>query len=175
MAPFPHPAHRTGRADFPHPALGQTSRLRRCKRHCSFLKHLLELIGFPISEVLHHVLRLFELTGPFPPPGVTRLSAVLTTSPPPPGRPACPPGLPVVIADHALGLPVFRALSLCTCRRHLPAQRLTYRFRSFHSRRIQSSPVGLPGRPAHCRFRGFARRHSALRPATPRLSPSCTR
>src|SRR5208283_5364335 len=23
MAPFPHPPHRTGRADFPHPALGQ--------------------------------------------------------------------------------------------------------------------------------------------------------
>jgi hypothetical protein len=23
LAPFPHPAHRTGRADFPHPALGQ--------------------------------------------------------------------------------------------------------------------------------------------------------
>src|SRR5437763_13977815 len=23
MAPFPHPAHRTGHADFPHPALGQ--------------------------------------------------------------------------------------------------------------------------------------------------------
>jgi hypothetical protein len=23
MAPFPHPAHRTGRADFLHPALGQ--------------------------------------------------------------------------------------------------------------------------------------------------------
>jgi len=23
IAPFPHPAHRTGRADFPHPALGQ--------------------------------------------------------------------------------------------------------------------------------------------------------
>jgi hypothetical protein len=26
----------------------------------------------------------------------------------------------LVIADHALGLPVFRALSLCTCRRHYP-------------------------------------------------------
>src|ERR1022692_2191063 len=26
----------------------------------------------------------------------------------------------VIIADHALGLPVFRALSLCTCRRHYP-------------------------------------------------------
>src|SRR2546423_12534947 len=23
LAPFPHPAHRTGHADFPHPALGQ--------------------------------------------------------------------------------------------------------------------------------------------------------
>ena len=23
IAPFPHPAHRTGQADFPHPALGQ--------------------------------------------------------------------------------------------------------------------------------------------------------
>jgi hypothetical protein len=23
VAPFPHPAHRTGHADFPHPALGQ--------------------------------------------------------------------------------------------------------------------------------------------------------
>src|SRR4029077_588418 len=23
MAPFPHPVHRTGQADFPHPALGQ--------------------------------------------------------------------------------------------------------------------------------------------------------
>ena len=27
MTPFPHPAHRTGRADFPHPALGQGSKL----------------------------------------------------------------------------------------------------------------------------------------------------
>src|ERR1035441_6855144 len=29
-------------------------------------------------------------------------------------------GLRLVIADHALGLPVFRTLSLCTCRRHYP-------------------------------------------------------
>jgi len=26
MLPFPHPAYRTGRADFPHPALGEDSR-----------------------------------------------------------------------------------------------------------------------------------------------------
>jgi hypothetical protein len=29
MAPFPHPAHRTGQADFPHPALGQDLTLSR--------------------------------------------------------------------------------------------------------------------------------------------------
>src|SRR3954447_10791389 len=35
LAPFPHPAHRTGRADFPHPALGQgltPSPTARCAR-----------------------------------------------------------------------------------------------------------------------------------------------
>jgi hypothetical protein len=29
MLPFPHPAHPTGRADLPHPALGEDSRNRR--------------------------------------------------------------------------------------------------------------------------------------------------
>ena len=34
MAPFPHPAHRTGQADFPHPALGQDFTLCfRVRRH----------------------------------------------------------------------------------------------------------------------------------------------
>jgi hypothetical protein len=32
MLPFPHPAHRTGRADLPHPALGEDSHNRRS--HC---------------------------------------------------------------------------------------------------------------------------------------------
>src|SRR5712692_3077467 len=47
-------------------------------------------------------------------------SAVLRTSPPPQGAQPVPHGLRLVIADHALGLPVFRALSLCTCCRHYP-------------------------------------------------------
>jgi len=33
MLPFPHPAHRTGRADLPHPALGEDSRNRRGHLH----------------------------------------------------------------------------------------------------------------------------------------------
>ena len=44
-----------GQADFPHPALGQDFTLSRATPAS---EHLLELIGFPISEVLHHVLRL---------------------------------------------------------------------------------------------------------------------
>jgi hypothetical protein len=32
LLPFPHPAHRTGRADLPHPALGEDSRNRLS--HC---------------------------------------------------------------------------------------------------------------------------------------------
>ena len=38
VTPFPHPAHRTGRADFPHPALGQdlTPLTLACDAICSF-------------------------------------------------------------------------------------------------------------------------------------------
>src|SRR6266851_10525147 len=49
MAPFPHPAHRTGQADFPHPALGQDFTLARATPSAAS-EHLLELIGFPISR-----------------------------------------------------------------------------------------------------------------------------
>src|SRR6202051_1235538 len=49
MAPFPHPAHRTGQADFPHPALGQDVTLARATPSAAS-EHLLELIGFPISR-----------------------------------------------------------------------------------------------------------------------------
>jgi hypothetical protein len=38
MAPFPHPAHRTGRADLPHPTLGQDVTLcYRVRRQLQFL------------------------------------------------------------------------------------------------------------------------------------------
>ena len=50
MAPFPHPAHRTGQADFPQPALGQdfTPLLSRATPS-AVSEHSLELIGCPIS------------------------------------------------------------------------------------------------------------------------------
>src|SRR5882672_8185579 len=59
VTPFPHPAHRTGRADLPHPALGQdlTPLLSRATPS-AVSEPFAEFIGFPISQVLHHVLRL---------------------------------------------------------------------------------------------------------------------
>src|SRR5712664_3368020 len=49
MSPFSHPAHRTGQADFPHPALGQDFTLARATPSAAS-EHLSELIGFPISR-----------------------------------------------------------------------------------------------------------------------------
>src|SRR5258706_5992507 len=58
VAPFPHPAHRTGHADLPHPALGQdlTPLLSRATPSAVSVP-LAEVIGCPISHVLHHALR----------------------------------------------------------------------------------------------------------------------
>src|SRR3984893_16321534 len=93
MAPFPHPAHRTGHADLPHPALGQELTLSRATPS-AVSDHLSELIGFPISKVLPYVLRLSCTEVP----SLHRsspASAVLRTSPPPQGAQPVPRGLPV--------------------------------------------------------------------------------
>src|SRR5437588_12415498 len=89
MAPFPHPAHRTGQADFPHPALGQDVTLSRATPSAAS-EHLLELIGFPIS-------RSFTLHRRY------AASAVLRTSPPPQGARPVPHGLPVGHRGPRLG------------------------------------------------------------------------
>src|SRR5712672_3863528 len=91
MAPFPHPAHRTGQADFPHPALGQDLTLSRATPSAAS-EHLLELIGFPISRSFTTYcvcLELRSLHRRYP------ASAVLRTSPPPQGAQPVPHGLPV--------------------------------------------------------------------------------
>jgi hypothetical protein len=49
VAPFPHPAHRSGHADFPHPALGQDFTPSSRATPSAASEHHLELIGCPIS------------------------------------------------------------------------------------------------------------------------------
>ena len=65
-----------------------------------------------------------------------------------------------------MGLPVLRALSLCTCCRHYPgaAEGRTPSLVSAHP--YQPSPEGVPGRPAHRPFRGLLSVHSRCGPHT---------
>ena len=65
----------------------------------------------------------------------------------------------VVTTDHAIGLPVLRALSLCTCCRHYPGAATGRTLRSF-TQPYQPSPIGSSGRPAHRPFRGLLGVHS---------------
>ena len=119
MAPFPHPAHRTGRADFPHPALGQdfTPLLSRVTPSAVF-EHSRSW-GCPISRSLTTYCVCLELRS-LPSTGITRLPQYYE----PLRHPRAPglslTGFQLVIADHASGFPVLRALSLCTCCRHYP-------------------------------------------------------
>jgi hypothetical protein len=82
-------------------------------------EHLSELIGFPISRSFTTYCVCLELRS-LPSTGITRLPRYYE----PLRHPRAPglslTGFRLAIADHALGLPVFRALSLCTCRRHYP-------------------------------------------------------
>src|SRR5260370_9107941 len=71
MAAFPHPAHRTGQADFPHPALGQDFTLSRATPSAAS-EQFSELIGFPISRSFTTYCVCLELRS-LPSTRVTRL------------------------------------------------------------------------------------------------------
>ena len=120
MTPFPHPAHRTGQADLPHPALGQdfTPLLSRATPS-AVSEHSSEFIGCPISRSFTTYCVCLELRS-LPSTGVTRLQRYYEPLRHPKAPGLSLAGFRLVIADHALGLPVFRALSLCTCCRHYP-------------------------------------------------------
>src|SRR5882724_9626462 len=105
--------HTTGQADFPHPALGQDFTLSRATPSAAS-GHLSELIGCPISRSFTYCVCL-ELRS-LPSTGVTRLPRYYEPLRHPRAPSLSLTGFRLVIADHALGLPVFRALFF-TCRR----------------------------------------------------------
>ena len=125
IAPFPPPAHRTGRADLPHPALGEGSRFRmqhhpaamprlghasppRLLKACTGGSRLASLsIGFPCR-----FLRPFNF-GPFPRRSLPA-SSVLWADPTPIPAPSVPRGTRVGGCRHRNGSPVLRRLP---CRR----------------------------------------------------------
>src|SRR5438477_6326841 len=82
-------------------------------------EHWSELIGCPISRSLTTYCVRLELRS-LPSPGIARLQRYdePLRHPRAPGLSLA--GVRLVIADHALGLPVLRTLSLCTCCRQYP-------------------------------------------------------
>src|SRR5471032_1563556 len=136
MAPFPHPAHRTGQADFPHPALGQdfTPSLSRATPS-AVSEHSSEFIGCPISRSFATYCVCLELRS-LSSTGVTRLQRYYEPLRHPKAPSLSLAGFRSVIADHAMGLPVLRTLSLCTCCRHYPGAAAGRTLRSASPSRI---------------------------------------
>src|ERR1700694_5324240 len=101
-------------------------------------------------------------------------SAVLRTSPPPQGARPVPRGLPVGRhSDHAVGLPVLRTLSLCTCCRHYPGA-AAGRTASL-TPAVSAFPERVVGSACALSFSRLARRSLALRPAHSRCHQFVTR
>jgi hypothetical protein len=70
----------------------------------------------------------------------------------------------LIIPDHALGLPVLRTLSLCTCCRQYPGAATGRRRRSAHPA-VSAFPEIAVGSACTSSFSRLARRSLALRPA----------
>jgi hypothetical protein len=172
MAPFPHPAHRTGHADLPHPALGQdfTPSLSRVTPS-AVSEPSSELIGCPISRSLTASCVCLELRS-LPSTGITRLQRYCE----PLRHPRAPglslAGVQFVIPGHALGLPVLRTLSLCTC--CCPGAAAGRSLRSFNPT-VSAFPDMAVGSACTSSVSRLARRSLALRPAHSRCHPFVTR
>jgi hypothetical protein len=172
MAPFPHPAHRTGQADFPHPALGQDFTLSRATPSAAS-EQFSELIGCPISKSLTTYCVCLELRS-LPSTGVTRLPRYYEPLRHPRAPSLSLTGFRLVIADHALGLPVLRTLSLCTCRRQYPGAAAGRILRSSHPA-ISAFPDMAVGSAYTSSFSRLAQRSLTLRPAHSRCHQFVTR
>src|SRR5258708_4174187 len=136
-------------------------------------EHVSELLGCPISRSLPTSCVCLELR-PLPSPGVTRLQRYYG----PLRHPSAPglslAGVRLIIPDHALGLPVLRALSLCTCCRHYPGAAAGRTPRSSHPA-VSAFPGRVAGSACTSSFSRLAQRLLALRPAHSRGHQFVTR
>src|SRR6516165_8456378 len=126
-------------------------------------EHFSELLGGPISRSLTTSGVGLELR-PLPSAGITRLHRYYG----PLRHPSAPglslTGVRLIIPDRAVGLPVLRALSLCTCRRQYPGAAAGRNPRSSHPT-VSAFPDSAVGSACTSTFSGLARRSLALQPA----------
>src|SRR5205814_8586803 len=122
-----------------------------------------DLLGCPISRFLTTSCVCLELR-PLPSPGITRLQRYYG----PLRRPSAPglslTGVRLIIPDHAMGFPVLRALSLCTCCRHYPGAAAGRSLRSCRPT-VSAFPGSTSGSACTSSFSRLAQRSFALRPA----------
>src|SRR6516162_394857 len=119
-------------------------------------EHFSELLGRPISRSLTTSCVCLE-PRPLSSPGITRLPRYYE----PLRHPGAPglslAGVRLIIPDHALGLPVLRALSLRTCRRQYPGAAAARNPRSSHTT-VSAFPDTAVGSACTSTFSGLARR-----------------
>src|SRR6516165_5999332 len=134
-------------------------------------EHVSELLGCPISGSLTTSCVCLELR-PLPSTGITQLQRYYE----PLRHPSAPglslTGVRLIIPDHAQGLPVLRALSLCTCCRHYPGAADGRSLRSCHPT-VSAFPGSTSGSACTSSVSRVAQRSLALRPAHshgPRMS-----
>src|ERR1700722_8165015 len=120
-------------------------------------------MGRPISKSFTASYVCLELR-PLPSSGIIRLQRYYKPLRHPTAPSLSLAGVRLVIPDRALGLPVLRALSLCTCCRHCPGAATGRRRRSSHPA-VSAFPDNVVGSACTSSFSRFARRSLALRPA----------
>src|SRR5467141_2040103 len=164
--------HTTEQAEHPHPALGQDFTLSRATPSAAS-EQFSELIGCPISKSLTTYCVCLELRS-LPSTGVTRLQRYYEPLRHPEAPGLSLTGSRLIIPDHALGAPVLRTLSLCTCCRHYPGT-AAGRITSLIHPAVSAFPDMAVGSACASSFSRLARRSLALRPAHSRRHQFVTR
>ncbi len=136
-------------------------------------EHSSELIGCPISGSLTTYCVRLELRSR-PSTGITRLHQYNEPLRLPRAPGLSLTGIRLVIPAHALGSPVLRTLSLCTCCRHYPGAAAGVLFALLHPA-VSAFPERVVGSACASSFSRFARRSLALRPAHARCHQFVTR
>src|SRR6266404_4368144 len=160
VTPFPHPAHRTGRADLPHPALGQdlTPLLSRATPS-AVSEPFAEFIVAQSPRSFTTYCVCLELR-PLPSTGITRFQRYYEPLRHPKAPSLSFAGFQLVIAlSTPWGFPCCVRFPCVHAVATTPAQRLGVWIRSV-TQPYQPSPKGSSGRPAHRPFRGLLGVHS---------------
>src|SRR5258706_12515270 len=175
VTPFPHPAHRRGRADLPHPALGQDlSPLLSRATPSAVSEPFAEFIVAQSPRSFTTYCVCLELRS-LPSTGITQLHRYYEPLRHPKAPSLSLAGFQLVVAlTTPWGVPCCVRFPCVHAAATTPAQRLGVLFRSV-TQPCQPSPKGLSVRPAHRPSRDLLSVYFSLRPAHSRCHQFVTR